>query len=531
VLQQTQQPVVTDPATAAASLYTVNMSTTLTNHSGIFNATAFSQAVVSVIVNPSITDVTGIDVVITAPNYAATRRLQNTATAKSDVTVSYQIQHINGESTAKDVQKQLESSSGSASLVNSYKTLSAVKTVSSATTTTTGNPISETRNNPVPPKPTAATPITGIIAGVVVGVIAALLLLTAWCKRDTLRAKYSHRQQQSTTQLSHALPDHESGLLNSTNSFLNANSGSNSNNGMSVFSSSGGGGNSNNVESFNFPIRRKPSASAQVLEETQSPIQQQLMSQQSTGMIAGIALADSTDVNETTSNDDRLVGNALKGSSKQHTPAAIFTSDAITSASTATTVAGTSTSTAAVNDSIGSTSTDLVPTESQSYNSQQLIAPIATTTTTATAVGIAAMGTAAADTTAASTAVVRKSKLPLRAGKLAQGFTASIASVLKQGVRDHGSKVEVAFEAVGAVAEHIPYVCHAWGLCNEVILLFSANAHISSNCAEVVLWAQQMQVGITLHYTTLYCTAAISYVNVCAVLLSFMLLAMSVRGD
>jgi hypothetical protein len=154
--------------------------------------------------------------------------------------------------------------------VNNYKTLSAIKTVSSATTTTTGNPISETQNSPVIPEKTSPpTPITGNIAGVVVGVIAAVLMLLVWCKRDTLRAKYSNRQQHNSTQLPRALPDQESGLLNSTNSFTNNNSSSSNNIGMSVFNSSGGN-NSNSVESFSFPVKRKPSASAQVLEETQS---------------------------------------------------------------------------------------------------------------------------------------------------------------------------------------------------------------------------------------------------------------------
>jgi hypothetical protein len=471
------------------------MSTTLTNHSGTFNDTAFSQAVVSVLANTS--DATGIAVNITSFNSAAARRLQSTIATTSDITVNYQIQHINGESTASDIQKQLQSLNGSTALANSYKTLSAIKTVSSAATTTTGIPEIETRNIPVPPKTPAATPITGIIAGVVVGVIAALLMITVWCKRDTLRAKYSNRQQHKNIKLPHSLPDHESGLLNSTNSFLNNNSSSSNNIGMSVFNSSGGN-NSNSVESFNFPVKRKPSASAQVLEETQSPIQQQLISQHSTGMIADSALADIDD--NTISTDDSIVGNALRGSSKQDKQATVDRSVSITTDSTATTVAGTNIAAA----SNSSTSTELVAVDCQSSNTQTPASRHVTTTTEAFAAANATTDTltATAAATTASTAIVKKSKLTHRASKLAQGFTSSITSVVKKGVKDHGSKIEVAVEAFGAVAEHIPYVCHAWGLCNEVILLFSANAEISSNCAEVVSWAQQMQVKhatFTLH--------------------------------
>jgi hypothetical protein len=486
------------------------MTTILAKHSGTFNDTAFSQAVVNVVANSS--DATGIAVNITSFSSAVARRLQSTtAAATSDVTVNYQIQHINGENTASDIQKQLESSSSSTALVNSYKILSAIKTVSSATTTTTGIPISETRNSPViqkNPSP-ATTPITGIIAGVVVGVIAALLMLTVWCKRDTLRAKYSNRRQHNSTQLPRALPDQESGLLNGTNSFTNNNSSSSNNIGMSVFNSSGGN-NSNSVESFSFPVKRKPSASAQVLEETQSPRQQQqLISQNSTGMIADSALADTTDVDDiTTSIVDDSAGDTLRGSSKVYKQAAVDRSNAVTTDSTATTIAGTSI--AAVSTS--STSTELVAADSQSSNKQANALRHVTTAAKAHTDANATIDAVAADTTAitaAGTAIVKKSKLTSKASKLAQGFTSSITSVVKKGVKDHGSKIEVAVEAFGAVAEHIPYVCHAWGLCNEVILLFSANAEISSNCAEVVSWAQQMQVKtqyttLTLHYCFTY---------------------------
>eukprot|EP00953_Heterococcus_sp_UTEX-ZZ885_P018060 10088-Heterococcus_DN1.PRE.1 len=485
--------VVTTPTPISeASLYTVNMTTILAKHSGTFNETAFSQAVVNVLANSS--DATGIAVNITSFSSAVARRLQSTtAAATSDVTVNYQIQHINGENTASDIQKQLESSSSSTALVDSYKTLSAIKTVSSATTTTTGIPISETRNSPVIQKKTSpATPITGIIAGVVVGVIAALLMLTVWCKRDTLRAKYSNRQQRSNIQLPRSLPDQESGLLNSANSFINNNSSSSNNIGMSVFNSSGGN-NSNSVESFSFPVRRKPSASTQVLHETQSPRQQQLTSQNSTGMIADSALADTTDIDDiTTPIVDDSAGDTLRGISKQYKQAAVNRSNAVTTDSTATTVAGTSIAAA----STSSTSTELVTVDSQSSNRKANALRHVTTAAKAYTDANATIDAVAADTTAitaAGTAIVKKSKLTSKASKLAQGFTSSITSVVKKGVKDHGSKIEVAVEAFGAVAEHIPYVCHAWGLCNEVILLFSANAEISSNCAEVVSWAQQMQ--------------------------------------
>jgi hypothetical protein len=56
----------------------------------------------------------------------------------------------------------------------------------------------------------------------------------------------------------------------------------------------------------------------------------------------------------------------------------------------------------------------------------------------------------------------------------------------------------------GAIAEHVPYVRHAYGLCNEVVRLFGAGATINSNCAEVVAWARHMQVCAYYSYTVLY---------------------------
>jgi hypothetical protein len=335
LLLQTEAPVInaTPPATATA-LYTDNMSTILANHSGKFNETAFSQAVISVI--SSANDVTGIDVVVMSSDAATSRRLQSTATT-SDLSVNYEVQHINGEATANATQKQLESSQGNAALVNSYKTLSSIKTVSAATTTRNGVPRSEVKPS------TPSTPIAGIIAGVVVGVIAALLVLAMWCKRDALRAKCCSRQEQhkSKTEVVTALPDQESGLLDSTNdSFMNNNNGSsNRNNSISRFNSN----DSSTVESFNFSMKRKPSTSSQALEETQvNGYQQQLLQHQQDEILLSQKQDTTTTTNAAVANSiadstDSTIDIALKGSSKQYKPkAAADRSTAVASAAMAT---------------------------------------------------------------------------------------------------------------------------------------------------------------------------------------------------
>lgn len=58
----------------------------------------------------------------------------------------------------------------------------------------------------------------------------------------------------------------------------------------------------------------------------------------------------------------------------------------------------------------------------------------------------------------------------------------------------HAPMADALWTAAGAVLEPVPYIGSAYGLCNEVIKLFSAGIHINSNCQEVVRWAKNMQV-------------------------------------
>jgi hypothetical protein len=80
------------------------------------------------------------------------------------------------------------------------------------------------------------------------------------------------------------------------------------------------------------------------------------------------------------------------------------------------------------------------------------------------------------------------------ASRLRATASRGITAALLQG-EQHRAHIETAWDLAGAVASHLPYVRDAYGLCDEVVKLFSASTTISSNCAEVVAWALQMQVS------------------------------------
>jgi hypothetical protein len=54
-----------------------------------------------------------------------------------------------------------------------------------------------------------------------------------------------------------------------------------------------------------------------------------------------------------------------------------------------------------------------------------------------------------------------------------------------------------AWEGLGCVADHIPFVGNIYGLCDEVVQLCGASYNIGHNCREIVAWAQHMQVSST----------------------------------
>jgi hypothetical protein len=58
--------------------------------------------------------------------------------------------------------------------------------------------------------------------------------------------------------------------------------------------------------------------------------------------------------------------------------------------------------------------------------------------------------------------------------------------------------LDIAWEALGSVAQYIPYVKNIYGLCDEIVQLFGTGTTISANCAEVIAWAEHMKVLLLL---------------------------------
>jgi rhamnose utilization protein RhaD (predicted bifunctional aldolase and dehydrogenase) len=62
-----------------------------------------------------------------------------------------------------------------------------------------------------------------------------------------------------------------------------------------------------------------------------------------------------------------------------------------------------------------------------------------------------------------------------------------MSTATQNAVAIHGDKAVLAYELVGAVAAHIPYVRQAYGLCNEIVHLFGASVHIDGTALKLSL--------------------------------------------
>jgi hypothetical protein len=128
----------------------------------------------------------------------------------------------------------------------------------------------------------------------------------------------------------------------------------------------------------------------------------------------------------------------------------------------------------------------MLPVSTDSDSTNTITASSTTSNTTSTVVP-----DALTDTGSNESATVDKK--PFWTDKVAQA-SKSVTTATQKAVAAHGDKAVVAYELVGAIAQHVPYIKIAYGLCNEVVQLFGAGVHIDSNCAEVVAWAKHMQV-------------------------------------
>jgi hypothetical protein len=119
--------------------------------------------------------------------------------------------------------------------------------------------------------------------------------------------------------------------------------------------------------------------------------------------------------------------------------------------------------------------------------------------------------TAEATDTVDSTESATVAKTPFWTDKVVHA-SKSVTTATQKAVAAHGDKAVVAYEFVGAIAQHVPYIKTAYGLCHEVVQLFGAGVHIDSNCAEVVAWgAKHMQVCYCMYIYILKQLALVVY--------------------
>jgi hypothetical protein len=140
----------------------------------------------------------------------------------------------------------------------------------------------------------------------------------------------------------------------------------------------------------------------------------------------------------------------------------------------------------------------MIATDAGSGNATHMNATTATTdasdidTRNCRALAVQPASNEAAATGSSESATVAKT--PFWTDKVVQA-SKSVTTATQKAVAAHGDKAIVAYELVGAIAQHVSYIKTAYGLCNELVQLFGAGVHIDSNCAEVVAWgAKHMQV-------------------------------------
>ena len=51
-----------------------------------------------------------------------------------------------------------------------------------------------------------------------------------------------------------------------------------------------------------------------------------------------------------------------------------------------------------------------------------------------------------------------------------------------------------AWVVIGAISSHLPYVKTAYGLCNEIVEMFSTALALNDNCKKIVQWADNIKV-------------------------------------
>jgi hypothetical protein len=463
------------PTVPANTSISVSLLTVISNITvAEFNQTAFQAAVITVIntAGAPTTGTTAVQVVITKAPQATTttttlaawigdtrnRHLQATY---NSVTVAYDITNIPDTATATVIETQFSTTDSNDKLLNNYKALDNSTSATAITTTVVNAPA-------VPPSKSSKSSPVGAIVGAVVGiVIVAVIAYIAWRKRDAIKARKpkKHSTTAATETMTKITCDHKSksGSFSkaTTAADIPRRNNSERNSGSMLIHLDSGIIIDSAVSSTNNDIEHGIKSTTSMNTVTNA-----------INSTHRVVQASST---STTANDTTV-------STEQHETLVVLSTSDITAP-----VADT-----AVDATLHMTATDTISTTSE------------TTTNNRRALVVQPTANEAVDTVS-ELAIVTK-KQPFWANRIGQAsilVTTRMSTATQKAVAQHGDKAILAYELVGAVAEHLPYVRHAYGLCDEIVQLFGAGVHIDSNCAEVVAWAKDMQVQSSRSYQ--YC--------------------------
>jgi hypothetical protein len=444
--QTTTAPIVVDTNTVSIRFSTVISNITVAD----FNETAFKAAVIGVIDATVVsTAAATLQVVITSvPQATATAALISDSSSRhlqvtnNSVTVAYDVTNIPDTATANTIQTQLSSTDSNSKLLNSYKTLDNSRSASAITTTVLTKPF-----NTQPPR-RKSLPI-GTIVGAIAGILTVVAIsYTAWRKRGAISRRMTQKHTTTT----------------SGNKALGTNSIANNTSRDSV------GSFSKATTAADNPRRNSSDRrSGSMLIDMEADI------------VIDSVYDDGTNGNDhlehATSSTTAAVDDTAATSLTQHKPS-VVTNGAI--------------SIDVSNDSSTATATASGLETHVTTTANSGTSDIATDNSTA--LGIQSTSDETTDTVSELAVATKKPFWTKRIGQASRLVTTRMSTVTQKAVAEHGDKAILAYELVGAVAEHIPYVKNAYGLCNEIVQLFGAGVHIDSNCAEVVAWAKHMQV-------------------------------------
>eukprot|EP00953_Heterococcus_sp_UTEX-ZZ885_P017843 9983-Heterococcus_DN1.PRE.6 len=427
------------------------MSTKISNITAVeFNATAFNSAVIDVTAAvvpapalPSLQVVITKDPLVNVATTTKSKRRRLQAVANS-VTVAYDVRNLPDGPTATALERRLTSADGDTSLLNSYNTLSDTPATAATTIKTPAAPPVQTA--------TAAAPI-GIIAGIVVGGVAVLVAaaaLAVCCNKRRVAARRRELLRKAVAN------DRAAALHSSYSNSSNSSSSKRSNSGSSFTCGS------TSTAAARDPLRHR---SARNSESMLQAIDSDSASEHNATAVSHAAGYATDDIEQGVYAPVATVGNS-KQQQRQQQQQALPTSansSTITSHSSSASGAG---------------------------------------GTVRFAVAPAAAATAVTATATAGSAAVNQRQLATKQA-WTRRLSTRVTSAARHGIREHGEKAVVAWEGIGSVAEHIPWVKHAYGEFQTIVTeAHETLHHVIQRLAINLCWTVYMyrvQAIVTRH--------------------------------